>query len=767
MPKVALIQDGTEVARQRFADVAACFERCRELLDRDRFSNFELGVFTDGDVSALLEHISPVEWNCVVFASNALLSARIDEALAAHERDMQNYVRGGGGIVVLHQMMQDGRRHRIPHELSPSIIARPNDDPATTLERVDERDILLRYPISVACDMLRDLGEAELRASRRNAPNELPKLFYTWLDANSLPSQLKPVLRTRDGRVILARSVDYCEGRVVVSTMPLDWQQQRPGQADATCGLLANIVRYAAAGVPRRLVWWEPLGTHNELLVRWLGMDDRAAVHPAPDVSEFAESDAWLLSHIDVFALHPDRLDNVVERPEVTTFLDAGGAIVAPSVDDKLRASRIVAVVGRHSERVLAARVFAELRAVEGWRAADSAFDIRNIVAMLSFLWADPTHRINVAAICPTSLDDVRKEVTQRLRQEIHRQDLGSSIALAEVIAHLDAPDAVDEELVAWMESESTHRPFDVALQIRAVLALARRQPDLNFLAAASEAFATRDSEPHSAAPVARALEAVAILDQADLLGDESAVRAAEQFCSALTELDVTAGGGWLSVEATASIVRGLVALYRRVAEGNPALAAEVSAHIATGATALRRSLPRYTRGPKGVAWLARIAHAVVVADRQFPVGLERLASLDWPHDGEGEASLLNRALLEDLATKNEALRHERQEMERELTAVLRERRAAKIGRAVITLASVSVIVAGIATVIMVVNNPSSTRLLVLLPVALALLVRVLVGVFVVLRHFDLLAGPAETVRAWVEDQGIPILSDAATLRGG
>ena len=71
MPKVAVIQDGTELARQAYADIAGCFERSCELISADGLE-FTVQIFTDEGVGFLLDQIESGDYACLVFASNAL-----------------------------------------------------------------------------------------------------------------------------------------------------------------------------------------------------------------------------------------------------------------------------------------------------------------------------------------------------------------------------------------------------------------------------------------------------------------------------------------------------------------------------------------------------------------------------------------------------------------------------------------------------------------------------------------------------------------------
>ena len=166
--------------------------------------------------------------------------------------------------------------------------------------------------------------------------------------------------------------------------MPLDWQGSRPGQETATVELLANAIRYASLGTPRRLVWRDPASTRNELLRRWLCLDGATAIRLAPDSGDDIDDvDSWLLGIVDVLFLPPEHIDSGSITHDVRRFLEGGGTVITVAKSQDFAASHITALVGRYEERELASNVYAELRALPGWRTPDSAFRLRNILAVL------------------------------------------------------------------------------------------------------------------------------------------------------------------------------------------------------------------------------------------------------------------------------------------------------------------------------------------------------------------------------------------------
>jgi hypothetical protein len=558
-----------------------------------------------------------------------------------------------------------------------------------------------------------------------------------------MPEKLLPVIAYND-EILLARTYDHVPERVVVATMPLDWQ----GQIE----LLANAIRFACLGRPRRLVWQEQAQMRGALLVRWLSMDGGASVRqpPDPDGAGIGPAEQWLLSNVDLAFAPRSELESICARPEVQRFLEAGGTLLADDPMPGTSANRIVALIGKYTERRLANRLYGELRAVSGWDTADYAFELRNIVLALCLLWSDPANHTKIA-VAPDELGRLKAMLRSRLTSPTDREDLSSSIAHAQSMAFLCGPGPLANELYAWMSGDPRQSRFDVALQIRAVTALATRRPDTGFLAAAAEALG-KQANVGSIAPVIRILDTIAVLDQAALLADD-AVAVRELARLACGYLDVSAdesADGWLSVEATADAARGLAVLLNRL-DTDAALATRLASTLGSAMSVLRQSFGRYQANRKGVAWLAGLTLAVVAAERQFPIGLQRLATLDWPERSDDNQGAIGTGLplLEHLAVENKILR----DHEREFNA---ERLAARLGRGTATLGVLAIITAPIVYALILVGFASAGQL-----AGNTVLLTALVGVIALglalLRRLHLLARPAVRMLDWITDTIKPL----------
>jgi drug/metabolite transporter superfamily protein YnfA len=245
---------------------------------------------------------------------------------------------------------------------------------------------------------------------------------------------------------------------------------------------------------------------------------------------------------------------------------------------------------------------------------------------------------------------------------------------------------------------------------------------------------------------VVRLLNATAMLADADLLtGDDLAF---EEFANALArELDQRPPDpevGWNSVEGTADVTRGLVALIDHL--HNADTQERLAAHIAGAATVLRRAMRRFDKRATSTAWLAQLARlvqALILVDERFPVGLQRLASLEWPAEGPVSAvtSIAEDSLMGDLAVQVKELRVKERTLQE-------QRLAAAIGRTVATLGG-TLILAALFALLLWANTPNLTwwGWIGNVGVALSLLVIALGLYFTLLKRWYLLTAWGDRVR--------------------
>lgn len=758
MPHIAVIQNGTDVARSAWADVISCYQESCRLLSANG-EQFDLTFYSDETVAPLLEALDRSEVDCLVFATNALTSEQVARAADRHAGRLRDFLHRGGGLVVLHQWLES-LDVVLPEELRPKMTTRTGAEPDDiSLSSGARDDSVLHVPSSVMVDRLRDGGH-------EHGPSWL---FFKALDRRSLPEGLTTVLAKDEDQAVLVRTEDHLPERIVLCTMLLDWQHN--------VGLLANVIRFAAAGPPRRLIWRDPQVSSAELLHRWLCMDDAALVRLVPARGEdLTPVDDWLLrergSAVEMLVVPPDHLDDAAERPEVLRFLERGGTVVSTDRATRISASRITALVGDYSQRQLASRLYAELRAVTDWETVESAFDARNIIAAIALLELDPAN-VSPVAVTTAGLRHLAQDACDRLRTPRHREDIASSIALAQIVPMLTPDGPLDTSLVTWMASHPLCRDFDAEFQIRALRAAWERAADHDFLDDLATAMMAREPALVSLAPVIRCLDSVAFLDQLELLASDRPTTSpvlADVVARVLARFPADQAAGWLSVEATADVVRGVVALLRHVPADSD-VADRLARHVATGADVLRRALNRHDRTARGVARRARLTHALVEADRAFPIGLQRLATLRWPDGGTSTATeeYVDQALVEHLATVNVRLRNTVADMSADaevLRTGLRDQRiAATLGRGFATSLPALVITAAAVWVALAIGAESVWGLLANVGSLATILVLLLSLLFSALARVGLLAAPGRSFLDAAEKVAVPVISSLGKLK--
>lgn len=236
---ILLVEDGSEAVRQPHADSEAFF---RDVLQGSYLKQreLELKVAIDDDCLHELSGVTPGEFACIVFASNALIRSDgpIARAFQNCQEDIERYIGSGGCVVILHQSF--------PGEVwEPSFLkflgpvrVNSRSDPSTPLAaQWRGTPLVAQFPNQVTAANLREQpGSACWRAS-------FP-LFYSHLVLAD-DVDLTPLLWTEsDHRVLMAEM--RSGGRLIMCTAPIDWARE--------ANLTENILAYLLDGLPEVVV---------------------------------------------------------------------------------------------------------------------------------------------------------------------------------------------------------------------------------------------------------------------------------------------------------------------------------------------------------------------------------------------------------------------------------------------------------------------------------------------------------------------------------
>jgi hypothetical protein len=238
---ILVVQDGAEATRHAYADNESFLRQVisnNYLMER----NLQLRVVVDEDCAFELAGITPDKYVCVIFSSNALIrqDGPIVRSVKKNAEDLAEYVRHGGGILVLHQSFAD---EELQVNLFPMVgpywlVDRGNDNIQDSVAWTAESDTLARFPNMI--------GAAELSESGRDGHwvASFP-LYYSWMVIDA-ESSLVPLIvsRTNSKRVLAAGA--KAGGTVLITTIAVDWAESRV--------LTENFLSYVIDGLPRLVV---------------------------------------------------------------------------------------------------------------------------------------------------------------------------------------------------------------------------------------------------------------------------------------------------------------------------------------------------------------------------------------------------------------------------------------------------------------------------------------------------------------------------------
>ena len=495
---------------------------------------------------------------------------------------------------------------------------------------------------------------------------------------------------------------------------------------------------------------WRGDADASPRLARQFARGGRTAFRPLPDLAQPLQPiDGWLLDQVTYCLLPTGKdIERLMESPAGREYIARGGTALAGQPDESVRATRLECYLGSNYARRSLPELYAELRAVTTWGKADYAFELRNIVSLLDLARHVAPGVPN--AIDPREMTRLRDDVAVRVHDTTHREDFGSTIALCQTLYYMGGSKAELAETHSWLADGAGARSWDVKALVEAVGVAAGCATTGGLLTHLAE---TMGHGPFTQATYARSLDAVAFAARIESAAPRLVQDIAAGLTAAVDQLPRSEAGGWLSVESTADVARGLAAL-RRAGALEAAPRANIDALLAYAREVLLDALPRYERNAKGIAWRCRLVEAVIEIDLQVLPGIETLRDVAAEMDTRtGDSS--TSGLMGHLTDANVRLRAQVEDLSGDAVA-------AWIGRFVANSLSLLVLVGVVG---LVARALVSSSLVSVLPAAGAAVV-VLVIVAVLLAAtldssgllYEPLQGPYRRARRWLlgrfEDSG-------------
>lgn len=288
MYRIALLQNQSEAFELSYGDVFSWFERAFDEYRWDLYS-------TEKSMPALFERMDRQYYDAVVFSTNAFNDIYLRKAWADQGQRLMQFLERRKGVLVFQQIkVAGGQLEMLPGELAMDILNRPTGEEDEfkkgNLAVTHDHD-LLHYPTELNME---DIRKASLRNVRIEylywsylAP-EHPEAWHEVLSDDSYSDARRPLLLV---------SGPQTAGRVVITSLVLDWQRQ--------LSPLRNILTYVVEG------------THSIAVIRRAGRttyDFEYLLHNLR-IAKHAFRE-YSMGKLDFKALHPQIHDVVVLDPE-------------------------------------------------------------------------------------------------------------------------------------------------------------------------------------------------------------------------------------------------------------------------------------------------------------------------------------------------------------------------------------------------------------------------------------------------------------------
>lgn len=597
--KVAIVVDGLEATRQFHSDSGESIESATKMALRN-FPNFSSQIYRDDQISDLLDNLHYPSIAAVIFASNSLRhpEGKIVQHLSLETsiEKINRFLNSGGGLAILHQFTEKELPIIFPDQKTINYSKREPKSATNPFHVSSETfasDPLLNFPYSI-----KDEGFGLATQGQLSEVVSWMKLSIS----RDNTSWLEPTLKSATDEVLIAKSSDGFPWRLVVSAIPLDWHRATP--------LLANVIRYVAAGKPQVAIW-----PNNESHVT-PAVITSLSESPSSFRSDSAPSGSrvhnWLY-RLPILHLFTEK-DTDLQSEQVTTILENGGVILQLSIDTNGSKATFTGMVGTRRREIFTKFFRAYAANWSGAPDIRDPFPLRNVVVASSYF--------------ANAMDDSavlwNPEVDTKFRNELDtlivpNLTITTAFAVLQIFAASKAKKSKLLKIQRILHSLGTASVEDLIL-LKAASVVVGETSFVDFLI---EVAAPRGELQNVHPEVAvRILDWIGFIHfgldmQCSMEGVNRA--SLERLIQVARESEVD--GVWLSEEGTTSVVIGICALTEMLHEP------DLLAYIAPAVAVLRSSLQSTSIKPESAPIELRILHALSILERFSPSILEQIES--------------------------------------------------------------------------------------------------------------------------------------------
>jgi len=608
--RIAIIVDGLESTRQFHSDDGDVIQQACEKI-RVGNSPIEVTIFRDAQVEYLLDGLVDSDFAALFFASNSLRHAdgRVAQAVDRHREDITKYLDAGHGLAVLHQYGVTDLPFEMPNGTTLRYVAAAlgKITPTNASASVRALDPLLNYPQRIV-----DFDEGLATTGQLRT-----KVSWMAVQLGEMEG-FEAILRGATGDVLVSRSSDAFNWRVVACAVPLDWHKSED--------LLRNIAQFIATGSPQCVVWPAAAGTAQSPLAPALSqLGTSYLVDPDFDSRGIAGSGPtrnWLVTRP---ALH--LVSNIVHAQDISEewlhSARSGGVVLGAGSTSDRDVTFFAGVIGSRRQE-FAQNFFSNLDSdVNGVKTGTNIFSLRNQILAANYfcgLFPDLRNAWNPRT-------DPR--FTARLASLVFPDmTMTSVLATVQILTSVSAPAKILQKVQQLFSSLAPDDAGTRSLASACLTAINRTSMD-EFLSTIGHI----DNADLDAPLAIRLLDWIGFLR----IGLDRTVDAAHLHAvvSRLVQRAEPSerDGLWLSVEGTTSVVIGVVAAVNDCPVGLKLLD-----RISKGLMVLRREYAQNLSNPSKTDIMTRLAYTLAIAEQSSPLVIDRIAEA-IPRSAYGEGS--------------------------------------------------------------------------------------------------------------------------------
>lgn len=225
--KIAIIQNEKEVFKYDCADWSKIFYGIKD------FDFYQKDYFDEHNINNIFENI--FQYDAVLFATNALNADAIYESCVSHSDIIDSFIQKGHGIFVGYSS-KNKKREFLPERYSYSQIERDFSNG----ENEHEGDIKF---IDNGIHNLFVVSSRDQYIETSKNHTTISGLYFDYLEFDTSKTVYDIIVEdSNKNRPLLCSSKKTTSEKVIITTLPIDWQGQTT--------LLINVIRFCTEGIP-------------------------------------------------------------------------------------------------------------------------------------------------------------------------------------------------------------------------------------------------------------------------------------------------------------------------------------------------------------------------------------------------------------------------------------------------------------------------------------------------------------------------------------